>query len=87
MRAFVNRFASSKSRVSWGALSLFLLLASVGGAWATDPPSPPDYATAAGSVKDGITPIITTTLPVAVGLMVLFMGPRILKRLIKSFSS
>lgn len=49
-------------------------------------PTPPDYAAAATAFYEGIMPLITTVLPVAALILVLFMGPKVLKRLIKSFS-
>jgi hypothetical protein len=65
-------------------LVLFLLVCLAVPAFATD--TPPDYGAAATSVSTAITPIVTAVLPVAAGILAILLGPRILLRMVKSFS-
>lgn len=62
------------------------LLAVVLAASAFAQATPPDYGAAATAFKDGLIPIVTTVLPIAVALMAVIWGPRLLKRLISTFA-
>jgi hypothetical protein len=55
-------------------------------AFAQTAPNPPDWGAAATAVVNGIIPIVATVLPLCVGLMALFMGPRIIKSLVSRFA-
>lgn len=60
-------------------------------AHATDPcatgvgPGCVDYATAATSFKDGLTPILTSVLPISVAMMCIWVGPRVFKSMLHAF--
>jgi hypothetical protein len=67
-------------------LLAILALAVPGAAFAQTAPNPPDWGAAATAVVNGIIPIVATVLPLCVGLMALFMGPRIIKSLVSRFA-
>lgn len=64
--------------------SALMIVVACMAAMATDP-TPPDYSAAATAFKDGLTPILTTVLPIAVAGMAIWFGPHLFKRLVKSF--
>jgi len=80
-----KQFASSSVRrvacqVIWGVALAALPVVS----FAQTPGTDPDWAAAATAVKSGLTPILTVVLPIAVTIMLLMMGWRFFKKLIKS---
>jgi len=57
------------------------------GLGANGAPAAGDYLTAGNGFASAIGPILTTLLPLLLGMLAVWQGPRIVKTLVKKFSS
>lgn len=77
--------------LSAGVASLGMLVTG-GAAHATDPcngigvgPGCVDYVTSGNAFKDGLTPILTSVLPLCVAMMAIWIGPRVFRSMLHGF--